>query len=588
MKKFVVGSLAVIGALALLALFFVAGFGLLSQLAKPRVPGKTILEANFESALVEHAPETPFGDLLEDPPATLRDVVEALERASDDDRVVALVARVGAAPIGLAQLQEIRDAVLRFRESGKPAVAYAETFGEFGPGNGAYYLASAFDEIYLQPSGDIGLTGFRYESMFLRGTLDKLGVKPRMDQRHEYKNAMNSLTEKRYTPAHRQAMQSLLDSRFSQMVRGLAEARGVEEAEIRQLIDRGPFLGQESVDAGLVTGLKYRDEVYARVREQAGERARLLYLSKYLQRAGRPHQRGDTIALIYGVGAVVRGASGYDPLVGESAMGADTVSAAFRQAIDDERVKAIVFRVDSPGGSYVASDTIWRETVRAREAGKPVIVSMGELAASGGYFVSMSADKIVAQPATITGSIGVYGGKLLTAEMWGKIGLSYDGVASSRNASMWSSQTDYGPDEYRRFQAFLDRVYEDFTTKVAEGRGLERDMVLEIARGRVWTGEQALELGLVDELGGFPVAIRLAREAAGIDPEARIRLKLLPRPRSTWEQLFGEKPDSSEGRSFAALGRMVRTLRPLVRALDAATRDPGADVLRWPEADLAE
>ncbi len=587
MKKFVVGFLAVIGALTLLAALAGAGFALLAQLVKPRVPRQVILEANLENGLVEHVPGTTLDALLGEEPLTVRDVVEALERAADDDRVVGFVARVGAAPIGLAQIQEVRDAVARFRESGKPAVAWAETFGEFGPGNGAYYLATAFDEVYLQPSGDIGLTGLQYESVFLRGTLDKLGVTPRMDHRHEYKNAMNSLTEKRFTPAHREAMQALADSRFDQMVRGVAEARGLGERDVRGLIDRGPYLGAEALEAGLVDGLDYRDAVYARLREQNGK-AELLYLSRYLERAGRPHRRGDTIALIYGVGTVLRGPSGYDPIADESVMGSDTVTAAFREAIEDRRVKAILFRVDSPGGSYVASDAIWREVVRAREAGKPVIVSMGELAASGGYFVSMPADKIVAQPATITGSIGVYAGKLLTTEMWGKIGVTWDGVRTSRNAGIWSSHEDFSREGYARFQAALDRIYEDFTGKVAEGRKLPLERVREIARGRIWTGEQAKELGLVDDLGGFPAALRLAKEAAGIDPDAEVRLKLLPRKRSTWETLFGEKPDSSDDRARVALGRTVQTLRPLLRALAEMARGPEAGVLRIPETAVPE
>jgi protease-4 len=589
MKKLIVVTLAVIGSLSIVLVVVAVSVGLVASLARPVVPRRTILEADFERKLVEFAPGDPIERWLRRDVLTVRDVVEALERGAADRRVVAFVARIGAAPIGLAQIQEIRDAVVEFRKSGKPAVAYAETFGEFGPGNGAYYLAAAFDTIYLQPTGDVGLTGFVYESPFVRGTLDKLGVVPRLDHRHEYKNAKNVYTETGFTEAHREATRSLMASRFQQMVRGIAEGRGLREAEVRERIDAGPHLGQEAVDAGLVDGLAYRDEVHARIEEQVGPRAKRLYLTKYLERAGRLHVRGETIALIYGVGTVVRGRSGWDALSGEMSLGADTVAAAFREAIDDRKVRAIVFRVDSPGGSFVASDTIRRETIRAREAGKPVIVSMGELAASGGYYISMSADRIVAQPATLTGSIGVYGGKLITTGMWRKLGLSWDEVHTSRNAMIWSGHQDYDPQEYARFQASLDRIYEDFTSNVARGRGLDLERVLEIARGRVWTGEEALGLGLVDSLGGFPTAIRLAKQAAGIDPEAEVRLRVLPRRPSLLESLFGEAPEKSDATLAESLERSLEALRPIVgwiRELEAASG--GRQPLRMPAVELLE
>src|SRR5262249_6339295 len=269
-------------------------------------------------------------------------------------------------------------------------------------------------EIYLQPSGDIGLTGLIAENPFLRGTLEKLGVVPRLDHRHEYKNAMNLFTKRKFTPAHKEATAKLVGSIFGQMVRGVSEGRHLQEEQVRALVDRGPYLGQEAVEAKLVDGLAYRDEVYDKVKAKAGAGAKLLFLSEYLDRAGRPHEKGQTVALIYGVGGVSRGKDDFDPLTGGSTMGSDTVAAAFRDAVASKDVKAILFRVDSPGGSYVASDTIWRETVRAKKAGKPVIVSMGNVAASGGYFVAMAADKIVAEPATITASIGVLAGKMLT------------------------------------------------------------------------------------------------------------------------------------------------------------------------------
>ncbi len=568
-----IGALVVLLAVAALV---VAG---VRQLTKGRVAAHTLLEVNLEGGgLLEKMPSDPVSQfMLKDRP-TLRSVVDALDKAGDDPKVVGLVATLGAGGLGMAQAQEVRDAVLAFRAKKKTAIAFAETFGEFGPGNGGYYLASAFDEIYLQPSGDIGLTGLIAQSPFVRGTLDKLGLVPRMDHRYEYKNAMNIFTEKKFTQAHKEATSKVLLSMFGQMVKGIAEGRKLGEDEVRAIFDKGPYLGKEALDAKLVDGLAYRDEVYEKAKTKAGKDTKLLFLSQYLDRAGRPHEKGKTIALIYGVGGVSRGKDDYDPVRDSFTMGSDSVAAAFRDAMEDKDVKAILFRVDSPGGSYVASDTIWRETVRAKKAGKPVIVSMGDVAGSGGYFVAMAADKIVAQPATITASIGVLGGKILTTGLWDKIGLSWDEVHSSANARMWSTTSDYTPAEWARFEASLDRIYEDFTSKVADGRKLPKEKVLEIAKGRIWSGEDAKGLGLVDELGGLTTALRLAKKAANIPDTEDVKLQVFPRAKSPIEQLLaGPKENSEPSPATTAIARALETARPVVRQLDAlgAFDNPG-------------
>ena len=582
MRRAVVVVLALLGGLALVALIGVLVVAVVAMSSKGSVPRKTIVEIDFEQGYAEYVPDDPVSAILSGKQLTVRDVVDALEQAKDDDRVAAVVAKVGSAPMGLARLQELRDAVIDFRKSGKPAIAWSETFGEFSPGNGAYYLASGFDQIYMQPSGDIGLTGLLAETPFVRGTLDKIGVVPRMDHRYEYKNAMNVFTEKGYTDAHKEATVSLIESQFAQLVQGIADARKMSEDEVRALVDRGPFLGQEAVGAKLVDGLAYRDEVYGKVKEKVGGKSDLLYLDKYLGRAGHPHSRGAKIALVYGVGTVKRGDSGFDPVFGEVSMGSDTVAGALRAAADDDDVKAILFRVDSPGGSYVASDTIWREVSRAREKGKPVVVSMGDVAASGGYFVSMNADKIVAQPGTITGSIGVLAGKMYTKAMWEKLGLNWDEVHTSRNSTMFTGSVDYTPEEWARFEAWLDRIYADFTGKVAQGRKLDKAKVLEIAKGRVWTGEQAKGLGLVDELGGFPVALRLVKEAAKIGADEPVRLQQFPGRKSPFQALFGESSESSEDEGTQAMVSVLRYVQPVARRLRELGLLDRQDVLRLP------
>jgi len=567
MKKFLARTLMLIGAWVVVMAIVGAIATLMSQ---ESLPARIVLEIDFEREFAEYIPTDPLASVLMEQTVSVRDIVDALHQAVTDERVLALVARTGTPRMGLAEIQEVRDAVMAFRESGKPAVAYAETFGEFGPGNGAYYLAAAFDRIYLQPSGDIGLTGLMAESAFVSGTLEKLGLSPRMDHRYEYKSALNMFTEKKYTQPHREATLQIIESQFGQIVQGIAAGRGLEVDAVRDLVDRGPFLGKQALAENLVDGLAYRDEVQAVIDDDLGEEAERVSLFTYLRQMGRPHSEGEAIALIYGVGGVHRGKSEYSAALSGPTMGSDSVSAAFRSAVQDDTVKAILFRVDSPGGSYVASDTIWRETVRAKEAGKPVIVSMGNVAGSGGYFVAAAADKIVAQPGTITGSIGVVGGKMLTAELMEKIGISSDEVHTSTNATMWSSSLDYTPQQWHRITTWLDHVYADFTQKVAQGRDLTQEQVHAVAKGRIWTGEDAKDIGLVDELGGFPVALRLAKQAAGIAEDAPVQVKLFPEQKTLVDtvlsRLQGREDAAAEvSPTAAALRQVMQAVRPVIQ-----------------------
>ena len=584
MRKRISHFFAVIGFIVVVYGAIVAAVVIFSR---GHVPRKTVLELDLEQPMIEAVPDDPIAQAMNRDTAKVRDVVEALERAEKDDRVVGVVARIGATRMGVAEAQEVRNALLHFRKTKKFAIAFAETFGEFRNGGLAYYVATAFDQIWMQPSGDVGLTGVMLESPFIKGTLGKLGMSFHGDHRYEYKNALNLYTETRYTAPHREAMQKIMDSWFGQIVNGVAEARQKKPEEIKALIDRGPLLGNEAVEAGLVDKLGYRDQAYDEVRKRAGSDAELLYSWKYLPRAGRPHEKGKKIALIYGIGGVTRGKSSYDPVAGSFTMGSDTVGAAFREAAADKDVKAILFRVDSPGGSYVASDTIWREAAKAKQAGKPIIVSMGDLAGSGGYFVAMNADKIVAQPGTITASIGVLGGKMLTSGFWDKVGISWDEIHTSQNSTMWTGTHDYSPSEWARFEQWLDRIYVDFTSKVADGRHLPKDKVLQIAKGRIWTGEDAKALGLVDELGGFPEALALAKKTAGIPESEEVHLAVYPTPKPPLQQLLKKGAENSErDASMDIAVEMLRGLQPALRQLNAISADPAEDVLKTPSMEL--
>ncbi|WP_224368482.1 signal peptide peptidase SppA [Hyalangium versicolor] len=575
MKRFIVGALAAIGALSILGFL---GFILLIGIAassKPSVPGSVVLELDLEKPLPELVAEDSLAGAFGKKDTTVHDVLDALEKAAKDDRVKALLVRMGQ-PGSLAEVQELRDAVKTFRASGKKAIVYADTFGEGGGATGAYYLATAFDEIYIQPSGDVNLTGVALETPFAKEAFAKLGVQPRIGQRYEYKNAVNTYTEQTFTAPHREAMEKLLSSFYGQIVRGIAEDRKLSEDEVKSLIDKAPLMGQAALEAKLVDGLLYRDEVLEQVKKLGGEDSKLLFLNKYLDRVGRPNASGDSkIALVYGVGGVSRGKSDSNPLSGDQSMGGDSVALALRKASEDPKVKAIVFRVDSPGGSYVASDTVRREVQRAREKGKPVIVSMATYAASGGYFVSMDADKIVAQPGTLTGSIGVFGGKMVTADLWSKLGVNWETLALGKDASMYSTDADFTPEQWAKNEAFLDRVYVDFTGRAAKGRNMPLEQLQSLARGRVWTGEDAKANKLVDELGGFPKALELAKEAAKLPKDAAVHVQVFPRKKQPSEviaeMLGGGAGDNSEDEANASV-RALAPWAPVVEQTQALYR----------------
>lgn len=530
--------------------------------ARDRRNAPLILELDLTDGIVEAAPADPLSAILTMRRTHLRDVLDGLRRARTDPRVRALVVRVSG--VGLAMSQEIRDAVREVRAAGKLTVAWAETFGEGGGGTVPYYLATAFERIYLQPTGEVGLTGVMREEPFLRGALEKAGVQPSFGARHEYKTMANTFMERGYTPAHRESSGRLVESVAEQVTAAIAQGRGLDESRVRELIDRGPLLAAEALEAGLVDRLGYRDEVYDDVRGEVREGLRgrpvdpnLRFVTRYRRGGMAPrelrrhlprHGGHDVVALINGHGPIRLGRSGRGgPLPGQGpAIGSDTIGHAFRAAVRDDNVRAIVFRVNSPGGSAVASDAIWREVKLAEAAGKPVVVSMGDVAASGGYYVAVAAGTIVAQPGTITGSIGVVVGKAVLSELLDRVGIGLGSVEAGAHSRMYSATRDFTESEWERVDAALDRIYADFTGKVAQGRGLSAERVHELARGRVWTGADAHRHGLVDELGGLDRACELAREKAGLAADTPV--KALPQM-SPLERL--RPPDSSDDRAAA-------------------------------------
>jgi protease IV len=553
--------------------------GPLGKLAKQRT-APLILELDLTDGVIETRPSDPLAQFMTRHQPTIIDVLAGIKTARRDDRVKALVVKVGGKPIGLGVVQELREAVKRFRASGKPTWAWAETFGEFSAGNVPYYLATAFDTIFLQPSGDVGLTGLAVERAFLRGTLDNLGVNMEVGARHEYKSAAEQLTERGFSGPAREATEQVARSVTAQLTEAIAEHLSISPEEADRLINGGPYLAEQALASRLVDALGYRDEVYAAVRKQVGNDPVLLYLGRYhrsKELANRAKQlttpRQDAVALIQATGAIRRGRNGRSPLTG-TAMGSDSITAALRAATADPHVKAVVLRVNSPGGSYVASDAIWREVVRTRNAGKPVVVSMSDVAASGGYFISMAADAIIAQPGTVTGSIGVISGKPVLTDMLGKAGVTTDSVVLGEHAAMFSTSKPFSAEEWQIVDAWLDRIYADFTGKVAAGRGLSAERVHELARGRVWTGADAQERKLVDELGGVEEAADIARRRAGLPATAPLvhypKLGLLDRIRPA---------ASSEDRRAAAAFAAAGPLTELANLGPAAATAAGASLL---------
>lgn len=558
-----VALLAVVGGFTLLTIGFALWVALTTR--TPPLPGNMVLLLDLDAGVVETAPDTPLARLGLGKGYALADVVEALDRAARDPRVHSLVARLDSPHIGMAQAQELREAVEAFRNSGKRAALFSADLGESS--TIPYYLASAFQELWLQPSGMVGLTGFVAQQPFIKGTLDSLDVKAQFGARYEYKTAIDLFTQSKFTKEGKESLQLLVDSWTRQAVRGIADARKLKPEQVKGLIDRAPLLADEARKAGLVDRLGYWDELEKDVTKGGGK---VVNLSDYIDQL-RPDPHAVKVALIYGVGPVEEGqADDEGPLADRGVMSARRITKAFHDAVKDPEVKAILFRIDSPGGSYTASDAIWRAVATAREAGKPVVVSMGNVAASGGYFSAMGADKIIAQPGTITGSIGVFSGKFVLADFWKKLGISWDEVHTGQNALMWSVNEPFTPAAWDRLNAVLDHIYGDFTGKAEKARGITAADMDKVARGRIWPGMEAKQVGLVDDMGGYATALVRLRELARQPSQMPMRLVTFPRPKQPLEYLLeatrsGRLPaDFAQGLAVdGGMGRWATLLAPL-------------------------
>ncbi len=506
----------------------------------PAVESDSVLWLRVPANLGEQAPDDVFG--LLDQGATVGSVVTALRKAKVDDRVSAVVLVPPATPGLWGTVQEIRDAVIDFKESGKPVVAHIE----FGIGQ-AYYLATACDEIFMSPTSPLMLVGVASYELFFRGTLDKVGIEADMLSAGDFKTAINAYTESGFTPEHREVSDALSRDFYEQLVDGIAEGRSMTRPRVREVIDQGPFVAADAVSLGLVDDLLYEDELLARL--SSGDEPVQVDFATYrrVDQQDIGLNTGPRIAVVYAEGMINLGSSTMDFPGAAQIVGSRTMTEAIRDARDDPSIHAIVLRIDSPGGAATAADIIWRELSLAREQ-KPLVVSMADVAASGGYYMAAPAHAIVAQPGTLTGSIGVFSGKFAAAGAFGKVGIGIDGVTYGAQADIFSPVDRFSDAGRAAMQAQVDDVYERFLQVVAEGRAMSRDEVHAVAQGRVWTGRQALARGLVDELGGLRRAVVLAQVRAGIDAEDEVTLVPYPGPRSFVEVLTGAVMARAVGR----------------------------------------
>jgi protease IV len=523
----------------------------------PQISSNSTLLLEVHGDLQENEPTSVLGQFLE-PPATVRSIVDSLRKAAVDTRVTSVVIRPTGTAALWGKVQEVRDAIIAFKRSKKPIVAYLE----YG-GDQQYYLASACDKVFLMPTASLDLTGMANYELFLRGTLDKIGALPDAIHVGDYKTASNTFTEHTFTPAHREMAESLNTDLYEQVIAGIAESRQKTATDVRRLVDHGPYLPEDAVRAGLVDDLAYQDEIDDKVQLGRGRINTLRqheYRNVALNSLGL--NRGPRIAVIYAVGLISTGASNRD---GGQVIGSDTMVEYIRKARADDSIRAIVLRIDSPGGSAIASDVIWREIMLTRDR-KPVIASMSDVAASGGYYIAMPAHAIVAQPSTLTGSIGVVLIRFVIDGTLKKMGVNLETVKQGRYADLFSPVRPFTPDERKRLGELMQATYDTFVEKAASGRNSTPERIDAVAQGRVWTGKQAKEIGLVDELGGLDRALEIAKERAKIAAGTEVELVVFPPKKSLLEVVADPLGRNDRGTTVAAL-----LGSPNARALEAVS-----------------
>lgn len=536
--RFVVGLLALLGLVTLLVagLLVVAGLALWRELAPvPKVPERVVLTLDLRGSLEDQSESPPWALLQQEPPLDLTDTVLALEQAASDARVRGLIARIDATSHGFAAAQELHAAIRRFRDSGRFAIAYADSFGGLGPGNEGYFLATAFERIVLQPEGSLGLTGLAVEIPYLGGLFERLGIAGEIVRREDHKTAFENFLARAPSAAQTETMTRLLQQAGEQWRAAIAEARGLSYAELDRLIDHAPLTAAEALRDRLVDAIGYLDQVEDEAKRRAGADVELWPLPRYAAAVARerpPAEAAARVALVRASGAIGFASDGL------GGIDAEELAGILAEAAEDETVDAVLLRLESPGGSPVAAGTVARAIARLREAGKPVVVSMENVAASGGYWIAAAADRILALPATITGSIGVIAGKPVLAGLWERLDVNWVRFKRGAHAGFESPNRPWQPGERERIEALVDDLYRQFLEHVAAGRSMTPVQVRELAGGRIWLGAEAATLGLVDGLGGVVAARQLFAELLRLPEGAAVQLQRYPKERLDAERLL--------------------------------------------------
>ncbi|HEV2864788.1 MAG TPA: signal peptide peptidase SppA [Pyrinomonadaceae bacterium] len=548
----VVLSLFVLGAVVVVLIA-------MSLNAEPDIPDNSVLVLRVEGGLPDHSNADPFSTrFFGANPNSLENLLTQLRKAKADKRVGAVLLDVGLVGGGWAKAGEVRAGVADFRKSGKPIYAYMEVGADK-----EYYISTAAERVYVAPIGDLFVNGLAAESMHFKGSFDKLGIFWDSFQIGKYKTAPESFTRGDMSEGERETLNSLLDEIFNGYVRTVAEARGKSPEDVRAMIDGAPHNARDMHAGGFIDGAAYREEVEAELKKRLGykddQKLKKLSAAQYgrVSPESLGLNEGEKIAVIYAAGPINLGSSSDGSFGGEEMIGSDTVVKAIDEVRDDKSVKAIVLRVDSPGGSVYPSDLIWRAIEEAKKK-KPVVVSMGDVAASGGYYISMGANRIVAEPLTLTGSIGIYGYKPVMKEFYDWIGVSTEYVMRGKNAGIFRETEKFNEDERKRFEGMLSHAYyNEFLPKAAQGRGKDAEYINSVGQGRVWTGAQAKERGLVDELGGLDRAVEIAKELAKIPADKQVRRVVYPAPRNFFEQLFGGGDEGAQAQIKAEQQRQA-------------------------------
>ena len=465
------------------------------------------------------------------------DLLKALGTAASDSRIKAVVAEVSNSSLGLAQIQELRNVIKAIRAGGKKAYIYAPGMGDFGCGTSEYYLASAFDEIWMQPDTDIGLTGISLEMPFVKDFLDKIGVTPEFYTRYEYKNAVAPLLSNKFSKEHLEETFKLGNSLFGRIMADISRDRKISLKDLMTLVNKAPVRSNDGIAAGLIDYTAYRPDMIQEITSRY-KNAEIVSVYDYLAQLKPEGKNMPAVAFLVIEGTIDTGKSLYNPVRNELVSGSETIAQYLDKIANNPRVKALVLRVNSPGGSYNAANEIWYALKKMKLTRKlPVVVSQGDYAASGGYFVSLAGDYIYAEPSTVTGSIGVLGGKIVLQELWNKLGVHWGQVNFGRNAGLLTSSRMFSPSEKEAFNRSLDNVYRDFTAKTAQERKIAPEKMDALARGRVWTGEDAVRLKLIDGIGGVNEAIMKAKELAGIGADEKFEVIYYPEPKTLAEKL---------------------------------------------------